>query len=104
MTTIGWIIAGFFWAGMGICGVWGGLLAMEAGNQVNKLRPPDKQFPILFGNFAEREVRREYRRLFPDSQLYRRANRLAVLLFVSLFMMALTLHFFHTQQSTKGCR
>jgi hypothetical protein len=91
MTSIG-----FFWAAMGICGVCRGLLAMEARDQGNKVQPPDKQFPILFGNFAEWEVRREYRRLFPDGQLYKRANRLAVLMFVCLFMMALTLHFFRT--------
>jgi hypothetical protein len=93
MTTICWIIVGIFLAAGGICGVWGGLLAMEARDEVNKSRPPDKQFPIIFGNFTEWEVRREYRRLFPIGQLYRRANRLAVLMFVSFFLAVLVLYF-----------
>ena len=95
MMAIGWIIAGVFLAGMGVCGVLGGLLAMEARDQVNKLRPPDQQFPILFAKFTEWEVRREYRRLFPDGQLYRRADQFAVIMFVCLFMAAVVLYFFH---------
>jgi hypothetical protein len=94
MTAIGWIIVGFFWAGMGICGTWSALLEMEARGEVNKLRPSDKPFPIPFGNFPHFPVRREYRRLFPDGQLCRRADRLTALMTVTFLGMVLAIYFF----------
>jgi hypothetical protein len=101
MTSAGWIFVGIFGAGVGICGLWATLLAMEARDHVNKLRPPDKQFPILFGNFTEWQVRRDYRQRFPKDECYKKANRLTVLMFVCGFLMfAVPYLFFRKYSST----
>jgi hypothetical protein len=69
-------------------------LAGEESSGPSEQTSPAGQVSTLFGNFAEWEVGREYRRLIPEGQLHRRANRLTVLMSANFFILVLVLYFF----------
>jgi hypothetical protein len=60
-------IAGFF-------GLWNALLEMEVLDLVNTKLPPEKQYPLLWGNHRYFELRREYKKMFPSGTLLQRAE------------------------------
>lgn len=63
----------------GFVGLWSALLEMEALALVNSKRPPEKQYPIIRGNFRYFEVRSEYEKFFPSGTLLEKSDKLKVL-------------------------
>ena len=76
MTLLGWIICTVLIVGAGVCGLWASVLTMEMTDKVNSRLSPKEHFPILFGNLRFWGLRREYRRLFPEGDLFGRVDRL----------------------------
>jgi hypothetical protein len=79
-------IAGFF-------GLWNALLEMEVVDLVNAKLPPEKQYPIFWGNFRYFDLRSEYKKLFPSGTLLEKADKvklMAVFIFIGgLFLQVL---------------
>jgi hypothetical protein len=76
-------VAGFF-------GLWNALLEMEVLDLVNTKRPPEKQYPVLWGNYRYFEVRSEYKKLFPSGTLLQKADKVK-LIAIGIFLGGLIL-------------
>ena len=79
-------IAGFFL-------LWNALLEMEVLDCVNAKLPPGKQYPLLGGNFRYFELRDEYKKLFPNGTLLRKADKVKLIAF-SIFLGGFILQIF----------
>jgi hypothetical protein len=65
-------IAGWF-------GLWNALLEMEVLDLVNAKLPPEKQYPLLWGNYRYFELRSEYKKIFPSGTLLRKTDRVKLI-------------------------
>ena len=78
-------VAGFF-------GLRNALLEMEILDLVNAKQPPEKQYPLLWGNYRYFELRAEYKKLFPSGTLLRKADQLK-LIAITIFLGGIILQF-----------
>jgi len=78
-------IAGFF-------GLWNALIEMEVVDLVNAKPPPEKQYPLLWGNYRYFDLRKEYKTLFPSGTLLRKADKVKVIM-ISIFLSGLFCNF-----------
>ena len=85
VAAISAFIAGFF-------GLWNALLEMEVLDIVNAKLPPEKQYPLLWGNYRYFELRSEYKKLFPSGTLLRKADKVK-LIAISIFFGGIILQF-----------
>jgi hypothetical protein len=72
VAATGAFIAGFF-------GLWSALLEMEVLDLVNKKLPPEKQYPVLWGNYRYYKLRSEYKELFPGGTLLWKADKVKLI-------------------------
>jgi len=70
-------IAGFF-------GLWNALTEMEVLDLVNAQLPPNRQYPLFWGNYRYL-LRSEYKRFFPSGTLLRKADKVK-LIAISIFL------------------
>ena len=78
-------IAGFF-------GLWNALIEMEVLDLVNAKLLPEKQYPLLWGNYRYFELRGEYKKLFPSGTLLRKADKVK-LIAICIFFGGIILQF-----------
>jgi hypothetical protein len=77
----------------GLFGLWNALLEMEVQDLVNAKLPPEKQYPLFWGNYRYFELRSEYKKLFPNGALLRKADKIK-LIAISIFLGGFILQFF----------
>ena len=76
----------------GVFGLWNALLEMEVLDLVNAKLPPEKQYPLFWGNYRYFELRSEYKKLFPSGALLRKADKIK-LIAISIFLGGFILQF-----------
>jgi len=86
VAVIGAFVAGFF-------GLWNAILEMDILDQVNKKLPPERQYPEFSRTYRNFALRQDYRTLFPDGTLLRRADRVK-LVALGIFLGGIALQVF----------
>ena len=70
-----------------ICGLVGSLTSMEMVDKVNDLLPKGEQFAPLGWYYSKnRQLKREYKRLYPDGRLLLKVRVLTALMFACLLI------------------
>ena len=78
-----------------VCGIASNLVSLEMVDKVNERLPKEQQFSPLWWYWPKTlRLWREYKRLYPDGGLLRRARTLAVLMFAGLLICVWALGFF----------
>jgi hypothetical protein len=78
-------IAGFF-------GLWNALLEMEVLDLVNTKLPPERHYPLIWGNHRYFELRREYKKMFPSGTPLQKADKVKMIA-ISIFFGGIILQF-----------
>jgi len=94
MSVIGWIFFAICIVGVGISGLWSGILWMDAIDEVNQLLPKERQFPIIFSNLSYFKIRREYQRLYPAGKLVKKSDAMGAIMFGFLLLAIVNAYLF----------
>jgi hypothetical protein len=76
----------------GLFGLWSALLEMKVLDLVNAKLPPERRYPLLWGNHRYLELRSEYKRLFPSGSLLRKADKVRMIA-ISIFLGGIVVQF-----------